>query len=122
MILISIRISTEDEEKEGLIEILDKIEEAMNSIYTKEQKYDREYVNYSHKEYQKIRKAFVEWRNYYIHLPSEYFKTAEIMIWRPIELEMKSVEEIRNDNYDPQYIIDYYNNINLKYNEEKQRK
>ncbi|EAL47938.2 hypothetical protein EHI8A_086060 [Entamoeba histolytica HM-1:IMSS-B] len=122
MTLISTRLTTEDEEKEGLIEILDKIEEAMNIIYTKEQKYDREDVNYSHKEYQKIRNGFEEWRNYYIPSPSEYFKTAEIMIWRPIELEMKSVEEIRNEKYDPQYIIDYYNNIEEKYKEEKKKK
>ncbi|BFU21768.1 hypothetical protein CL6EHI_145500 [Entamoeba histolytica] len=41
------------------------------------------------------------------------------MIWRPIELGMRRIEENRNENYDSQYIIDYYNNINLKYKEEK---
>lgn len=122
MTLISTRLTTEDEEKEGLMEIIDKIEEAMNIIYTKEQKYDREEVNYSLKEYQKIRNAFEEWRNYYIPSPSEYFKTAEIMIWRPMELEMKSVEEISSEIYNPQYIIDYYNNIYEKYKEEKKKK
>lgn len=122
MTLISTRLTTEDEEKEGLMEIIDKIEEAMNIIYTKEQKYDREEVNYSLKEYQKIRNAFEEWRNYYIPSPSEYFKTAEIMIWRPMELEMKNVEEISSEIYNPQYIIDYYNNIYEKYKEEKKKK
>ena len=79
MTLISTRLTTEDEEKEGLMEIIDKIEEAMNIIYTKEQKYDREEVNYSLKEYQKIRNAFEEWRNYYI--PSPICITISFIIW-----------------------------------------